>query len=364
MSKIKIAFIHNNCKDFRYPVFKKLQENEKFEVDFFLLDKPVQDLNNCVVLDSIRIPLMQDFVIPIGLYSNLKKKQYDFVISTDLGYVITYVGFLYSRLKGCKFVLWNEQWTNVHHPRRYLTRFIERLITKHSHKILAFGRKHGKFVCSLGAKPESIIYAPNAVPYENVIPEQEDYIQFSGDEKYILCLARLLKIKGHESLIRAFSSVVIKYPNYRLIIAGEGKEYEKLYNLVEELNLKKFVHMPNTLVTNEQKFKLMQRASIFVLPSIQTRVTEAWGLVVNEAAINKKPIIVSSATGAADELIEDMKSGLVFKQNNHLDLADKINYMIENDEFANEMGAAAFSKIESYYNIRKLTEKLESCFYE
>ncbi|MCX9443585.1 glycosyltransferase family 4 protein, partial [Vibrio cholerae] len=338
--------------------------NENFEVDFFLLENPIHNLNNCVVLNSIRIPLMQDFVIPIGLYSNLKKKQYDYIISTDLGYVITYIGFLYSRLKKCKFVLWNEQWTNIHHPRRYLTRFIERLIAKHSYRILAFGRKHGKYVCSLGAKSESIIYAPNAVPYGDSIPEQNDYIQFSSGEKYILCLARLLKIKGHESLIRAFSSVVVKHPNYRLIIAGEGREYDKLFNLVKDLNLENFIYMPNKLVTIEHKFKLIQSANIVVLPSIRTRVAEAWGLVVNEAAINKKPIVVSSATGVADELIEDMKSGLVFEQNNYVDLAAKINYMIENYELANKMGVTAFSKIESYYNIGKLIEKLESCFYE
>ncbi|MEZ9340308.1 glycosyltransferase family 4 protein [Vibrio splendidus] len=364
MSRVKVAFIHNNCKEFRYPVFKKLEENNSLEVDFFLLDKPVNELKNCTVLKSIRIPLMQDFVIPLGLYNHLKSKNYDYIISTDLGYVITYIGFLYSKLKGCKFVLWNEQWTPINHPRRYLTRVLEKYICRNSHKILAFGNKHAEFICSMGAKPNTIIRAPNVVPIDLNIPNQEDYIQFDGQFKYILCLARLLKIKGHDSLIRAFSSIVVKYPNYRLVIAGEGKEYGNLDGLINELNLKGLVYIPNKLVTKKQKYKLINKADIFILPSIKTRVTEAWGLVVNEAATDKKPIIVSSATGSANELVVDMESGLVFEENNHEDMAEKILFMIENENFAKEMGVNAFAKVESYYNADKLSEKLESCFYE
>ncbi|CAH7142526.1 Glycosyltransferase [Vibrio chagasii] len=364
MSRVKIAFIHNNCKDFRYPVFKKLQENNNLDVDFFLLDKPVNELTNCTVLTSIRIPLMQDFVIPIGLYNHLNSKDYDYIVSTDLGYVITYIGFLYSKLKGCKFVLWNEQWTPIHHPRRYFTRFLEKYICRNSHKVLAFGNKHAEFVCSMGAEPNAIIRAPNVVPIELNIPEQEDYINFDEQLKYILCLARLLKIKGHDSLIRAFASVVDKHPDYRLVIAGEGKEYTKLDNLINELNLKEFIYIPNKLVTKKQKFKLINKSDVFILPSIKTRVTEAWGLVVNEAAADKKPIIVSSATGAANELVVNMESGLVFEENDHEDLAEKILFMIENESLAKDMGVNAFSKVKNYYSVDKLSEKLESCFYE
>lgn len=364
MSRVKVAFIHNNCKEFRYPVFKKLQESNHLEVDFFLLDKPVNELKNCTVLKSIRIPLLQDFIMPIGLYNQLQSKDYDYVISTDLGYVITYIGFLYSKIKGCKFVLWNEQWTPINHPRRYLTRLLERYICRNSHKVLAFGNKHADFVCSMGAKQNAIIQAPNVVPVDLDIPEQEDYINFDEDLKYILCLARLLKIKGHDSLIRAFSSVVVKYPNYRLVIAGEGKEYDNLERLINKLNLNGFVHIPNKLVTKNHKFKLINRANIFILPSIKTRSTEAWGLVVNEAAVAKKPIIVSSATGTANELVADMESGLIFEENNHADLAEKILFMIENEELARDMGINASAKIESYYNVNKLSEQLESCFHE
>lgn len=362
MRKKKIAFIHNNCKDFRYPVFSHLENNSDLEVDFFLLDEPAKPLNSFRVLKSFRVPLLQDFIVPLGLYSELKKKNYDFIVSTDLGYVITYISFIYSFFNKSKFILWNEQWKHIKHPRRYLTRFFEKIICRKSYKILAFGNKHVDFVLSMGAPKENVIHSPNVVPNLSGVPIQTDYIEFDKNEKYILCLARLIKIKGHSSLIKAFSSVVKKHPEYRLIIAGSGREFNELNKLVEQYNLNDTVYMPNRAVLNSQKFKLIEMADIVVLPSIETRTVEAWGLVVNEAALFKKTIIVSSSTGVESDLIQDGYSGLVFEQNNEVELAKKILTCIDDSTLSAFLGGNAHKLICDYYNIDNLNSKLEICF--
>ncbi|MCC4237776.1 glycosyltransferase family 4 protein [Vibrio anguillarum] len=364
MPKKRIAFIHNNCKDFRHPVFSNLDSNEDFDIDFYLLDEPVKPLNKYNVLKSIRIPLMQDFIIPFGLWAKLKSKEYDYVVSTDLGYVITYIGFLYSLLYNSKFILWNEQWQQIQHPRRYLTRFFEKIICKKSHKILAFGHKHEIFALSMGASKDRIIHVPNVVPHNHEKVLEKDYIEFKENEKYILCLARLIKIKGHKSLIKAFSKVVKEKPNYRLIIAGSGIEYSSLKKLIDEYKLQDKVYMPNRVVIPEEKFKLMRESEIVILPSIKTRTVEAWGLVVNEAALLKKTIIVSSSTGVEGDIVKDSISGYVFEQNNEVELKNKILMSINEPQRSLEYANNAYSLIIDYYNLDVLNEKLKACFYD
>ncbi|WP_157824467.1 glycosyltransferase family 4 protein [Moritella sp. Urea-trap-13] len=363
-NKIKVAFLHSNCKDFRFPVFNGLSKNEGVDIDFFLLDEPCSKLDDLTLIDSVRIPLCQDLVIPFNLSKELNKKQYDVIISTDLGYAITYVGFYHSIRNKIRFILWNEQWADVIHPRRFITKPLERYIVKNCYKILSFGNKQKKYLLDNGAELSQLIHAPNVVPLSNIPFHDDLYIKDIAECEYILCFGRLVSFKGQASLIKAFKLISDKYPLKKLLLAGEGPEYKKLHDLVNKLGLSGKVIIPNKKVLTSQKYSLLNKAEMVVLPSIRTRTTEAWGLVVNEAATLGKPIIVSDHTGVADDLIINNESGLVYSQNNEVELYKCIEQYINNPTFSLLMGANAKKKIEDYFNVDVLINKILRSFDE
>lgn len=327
---MKILILHNEVKPFRLPLFQYLDKN--FDTRFYILRKNTKTshcMDNVVYGRYFRVPKMQDLEIPLDLWSYLCKEKPDIIISTDLGYAITYIGFIYSQIYNVKFCLWNEQWHHVKHPRRYVTRWLEKYICKKSDLIFAFGNKHAKYAMSLGATPDTIDIVPNAVPDINKLEEEKlDIPELDSDSIFkIVCPARLIKVKGHVSLIHAMSLVVKKLPMAKLFIVGSGPDYKELTKLVLKLNLEKHVYISGESYNEYERNYLLSKADLVVLASIDhryVRALEAWGLIVNEAMQYRKKIIVSDATGVAGELIVHNETGLVFENNNSYDICEKI----------------------------------------
>ncbi|MEO5968023.1 MAG: glycosyltransferase [Ferruginibacter sp.] len=85
-----------------------------------------------------------------------------------------------------------------------------------------------------------------------------------GDKKVILNVSRLLKLKGQDELIKAFSIVYKDYPNYVLLIAGEGPFKSQLAKLITDLGLEDKVF----LLGNRTDIPvLLNIADVFAYPS-------------------------------------------------------------------------------------------------
>ena len=89
-------------------------------------------------------------------------------------------------------------------------------------------------------------------------------------------------------------------------------------------------------------------ADALVLPS---DFGETWGLVVNEAMATGLPAIVSDRIGAANDLVIDGETGLVFKHGSREQLAGAIERMARGDAERKRMGAAAQMRVSSHFSI-------------
>ncbi|HPR83756.1 MAG TPA: glycosyltransferase, partial [Pontiellaceae bacterium] len=99
---------------------------------------------------------------------------------------------------------------------------------------------------------------------------------FTPEHFLFLGLGRLAAEKGFDYLIRAFKPVYEKYPNARLLIAGEGEERQRLTDLIHTLNLQTVVFLAGF---RKDAINLLHAADCFVLSSLK----EPFGLVVLEA---------------------------------------------------------------------------------
>ena len=136
----------------------------------------------------------------------------------------------------------------------------------------------------------------------DIFTSKSGYIMQTYEPK-ILCVARFDVIKGLEYAIRAMDEVCIKYPRAKLIIIGDGEQYETLHTLISRGNLSYNVLLLGSR-PNEEIPKYMQSSHLFLLTSL----SEGFALTLLEAMACGLPII-STPVGIAPEIINSWNNG-------------------------------------------------------
>lgn len=154
----------------------------------------------------------------------------------------------------------------------------------------------------------------------------------------ILFIGELSKLKGVDLLIQAIPIIKKVVPNIHVFIGGTGPQAEELKELVKELKVEKNAEFLG-FVSGDEKYSYYKSADICAFPSTY----DPFGIVVLEAMACGKPVIVSCVNGVQLPLpfmMEDGKTGLLFKSGNIEDLAEKVIILLENEELRKKMGDA------------------------
>ncbi len=157
--------------------------------------------------------------------------------------------------------------------------------------------------------------------------------------KTILCLGRLVHEKGFDVALAAFARIRDRFPDLRLIIAGDGPERARLQEQAVELSIADRVRFPGW-VAPEAVPELMNIAAMVVIPS---RWQEPFGLIALEAAFLARPII-ATRVGGLPEIIAHEKSGLLVEPESSGALADAMAYLLTHPEAGERIGEAARSR--------------------
>ena len=161
-------------------------------------------------------------------------------------------------------------------------------------------------------------------------------------KKEIVSVGRLCSQKNHEMIIKAFSKIANKYPEYNLIIYGEGDLRESLENLITNENLENKVFLPG--IENDIKSKIYN-SSLFILSSNYEGMPNA---LMEAMALGLPVISTDCPCGGPKFLIDNGKNGILVKVGDVDVLANKIEMILENEVFADNLGE----------NASKISEKL------
>ena len=159
-------------------------------------------------------------------------------------------------------------------------------------------------------------------------------------DKVIISVGQVIPRKGHDILLKAFR----KIPNnekYGLLIVG-GKPNHDLTNLINEQDLPNLIFID--FLSKAELLEYYKASDLFVLP---TREDE-YGLVINEAMACGLPVITTKRCGAGVELIEEKLNGFLVEVEEVNQLSIHIQYLLENDEIANEISINNLNKIKNY----------------
>ncbi len=214
---------------------------------------------------------------------------------------------------------------------------------------------------NLGQKENTSFVVPNAIDLSDAFFEEKQ-INFSDKNEIVLgAMGRITWEKCYQYLIKAVK-ILNEQTNKKIIvkIAGEGVEKEKLQNLVKELKLEKNI---NFIGWVSDKKAFFSNLDIFISSSDN----ESFGFLLLEAIKYKVPII-SSNTDGANDIIKNQIDGLVFNVRNSneeaiaKELASKINYLIANEELANNMAANAFERVRDKFSYSALESRFKEIF--
>lgn len=182
-----------------------------------------------------------------------------------------------------------------------------------------------------------------------------DRFGITDDDCLLLSVARMDQIKGQDIAIKALSRI----DGAKLMLIGNGSftgsargglAHPKatmwgtyLKKLAKELGVTDRViftgYIPDNLVKAAYK-----RCDVLVFPSRK----EGFGLVVVEAWMYKKPVVVSDGAGVS-ELVMDGVNGYRFESGNHEELAEKINKIMSNPADSEEMGERGYETTRQCY---------------
>lgn len=153
------------------------------------------------------------------------------------------------------------------------------------------------------------------------------------DPPTIVALGRLVADKGFDLALDSFGHLVERFPDARLVVAGDGPERLALEDKAAELGLANSVTFPGW-VAPELVPELMNDATVVVMPS---RWREAFGLVALQAALMERPV-VATRVGGIPEVVEDGVTGLLVDNEDERALCDATCTLLAHPQVAREMG--------------------------
>lgn len=171
------------------------------------------------------------------------------------------------------------------------------------------------------------------------------------ESKKIIVVGRYDPLKGYDYLLEAWKIVNTQHSDWTIEIYGDGDNLS-LQQKAEHLKLYNFI-------CNKPKENILPKyleSSIFVLSSLR----EGFSLALVEAMNCGLACVAFDSTGPK-EIINDGVDGLLVENKNSLLLAEKINYLIENEEFRVLLGKQAKISVERF-NINKIGEQWHSLF--
>lgn len=193
----------------------------------------------------------------------------------------------------------------------------------------------GKRSCTI---PNPCIIHKNVEPY------------YGERKKVIASVGRLVIEKNFESLIKAFAVIVKEYPEYRLVIYGEGYLRGTLEELIKSLSLGDKVELPGAIDNVPEKIR---DCSVFVLSSIIEGIPN---VLIEAMAVGLPVISTDCKSGGPASLINNGENGILIKVDDTDEMINAIRRILADNSLATRLGKEAI-KISSQLNPDEIGEK-------
>ena len=167
--------------------------------------------------------------------------------------------------------------------------------------------------------------------------------RFDQFEKNILCLIKIWK------------SLFLDYPDWRLVLVGDGPDKERILKYIQKHQIE------NVFIEGVQRNvdKYYRKASFVCLTSFY----EGWGMSLTEGMSYGCIPCTFNNYGAARDIIDDGVNGCLIKAFDVREYAIRLSELLKDDVKRYKMSQAAFEKVKEF-SIENIVEKWELLFSE
>ncbi|MNQ88204.1 putative glycosyltransferase EpsD [compost metagenome] len=178
----------------------------------------------------------------------------------------------------------------------------------------------------------------------------------SEDSFVFLYLGRLNREKGIQELIQAFSMLKSKKSKFYMMLVGPDEE-EIIKRLEHEISAATSYIVTVGYTKTPEHY--MSAADVFCLPSHR----EGFGTVILEAAASGIPAIGSNIYGVSDA-ISDGITGLLHEKKCHLDLAKKMQQLLDDRSLTKALGNNALNRAQNKFSSARVTDAMVRFYKE
>lgn len=205
-----------------------------------------------------------------------------------------------------------------------------------------------------GVDPRKSLLVYNAItPLETTKPDIRELWNISEEANFVIgCVGRLIPLKGHLFLLRAFGLFVRKHPDSVLVIIGDGPMRKELEQETKTLGIKEKVVFTGY---RENARAVMGALDLLVLPSRY----DAFGRVLIEAMQQGTPVVGTDLHGIS-EIIEHEKNGLLVPYDDQEALCAAMERVLTDHALREKFVENALQTIKEKFNIDDYKKNIEN----
>ena len=193
----------------------------------------------------------------------------------------------------------------------------------------------------------------------SVIPDPLSFVpnQLSTlTEKRVIAVGRYVYQKGFDLLLQSWSKVEKEYPDWQLVIFGDGDRapYEQLMKQLGIDASRCHLNGPTSNIQHEYA-----NSSLFVFSSR----FEGFGMVLVEAMSCGLPVISFACPCGPKDIVSDGEDGLLVKNGDVDALANVMSRLISDEQLRNTMSQAAQRNVKRF-DINQIADRLRLLFSE
>lgn len=236
---------------------------------------------------------------------------------------------------------------------KWKNRFLERKALKNANEIISVSSYTGELTKYVFGLRHTIKTIHNSININNFKPLNEPI-----NENQLLYFGTIIRKKGVLELAKTFNIVVEKKHDAKLLLIGkdsndifENTSTLSLFNSLLSDKAKNKVQYIKEVPYQDIK-KYIARASVIVLPSFAEAFPMTW-----LEALSMEKALVSSNIGWANEMMIDGKTGYTVNPKNHMEFADKLIKLLDNDSLRLNYGKTGRTHVVDNFSTEIITNK-------
>lgn len=355
---MKVYFISKdaNWQKYRLDVLTKLGAAYDHKIEILTTGQLKEHLTDNSFVQYKRFKSLLSWKVnfmPGILWYVIRHKPDAVLALNNVSFFTEYLSFIICKIVGVKFIWWTHGYDHKKSPNSFFSILKEKYVLFFLRKgdaIITFSNQGREYLVSKKIKAEKIVTAANTLDTEQILETKANYsgkktelrvkFGFKDTDKLLIFTGRLTKEKKIDHAIKALNLLKKEYSdNLKLIIIGDGTEFEPLKDLIKELKLEN-VFLKGEIYDEEILAQWFTISDLYIMPAYV-------GLGIIHAFCYELPIITEQDENHGPEIqyLESGENGYMVEKNDIDELSKKIKELISDEILLKQFSQKAFETL-------------------